>query len=43
MTSVRLGSDVLIASGRLKNLTVGIVCNHASVDRGFAHVIDRER
>ena len=41
MTAVRLGSDLLIASGRLTNLTVGVVCNHASVDRGFAHVIDR--
>ena len=39
--TVRLGSDVLLASGRLRGLTVGVVCNHASVDRGFAHVVDR--
>jgi uncharacterized protein YbbC (DUF1343 family) len=40
-SSVRLGSDALIASGRLRGLRVGIVCNHASVDRDFRHVIDR--
>jgi uncharacterized protein YbbC (DUF1343 family) len=39
--SVRLGTDVLIASPRLRGKRVGIVCNHASVDRGFAHVVDR--
>ena len=38
---VRLGSDVLLDSGRLRGLRVGIVCNHASVDRGFRHVVDR--
>jgi uncharacterized protein YbbC (DUF1343 family) len=38
---VRLGSDVLISSGRLRGCRVGIVCNHASVDRGFNHVVDR--
>ena len=38
---VRLGSDLLLDSGRLKGARVGIVCNHASVDRGFVHVIDR--
>jgi uncharacterized protein YbbC (DUF1343 family) len=38
---VRLGSDVLLASGRLDGARVGIVCNHASIDRGFAHVVDR--
>jgi uncharacterized protein YbbC (DUF1343 family) len=38
---VRLGSDVLLASGRLRGRTVGVVCNHASVDRGYAHVVDR--
>jgi uncharacterized protein YbbC (DUF1343 family) len=37
---VRLGSDVLLSSGRLKGSAVGVVCNHASIDRGFAHVID---
>ena len=38
---LRLGSDVLLGSGRLRGLRVGIVCNPASVDRGFRHVIDR--
>jgi uncharacterized protein YbbC (DUF1343 family) len=38
---VRLGSDTLIASGALRGSRVGIVCNHASVDTGFRHVIDR--
>jgi uncharacterized protein YbbC (DUF1343 family) len=40
-TRVRLGSDLLIESGRLRGSRVGLVCNHASVDRGFAHVVDR--
>jgi uncharacterized protein YbbC (DUF1343 family) len=39
--SVRLGTDVLLASPRLRGARVGIVCNHASVDRGFEHVVDR--
>jgi uncharacterized protein YbbC (DUF1343 family) len=39
--SVRLGSDVLLCSNRLKGARVGVVCNHASIDRGFLHVIDR--
>ena len=39
--AVRLGSDVLISSGRLRGKRVGIVCNHASVDRGFQHIVDR--
>ena len=38
---VRLGSDLLLDSGRLRGARVGVVCNHASVDRGFRHVIDR--
>ena len=38
---VRLGSDLLLESGRLRKARVGIVCNHASVDRGFAHIVDR--
>lgn len=38
---VRLGSDALLASGALRGSRVGIVCNHASIDRGFVHVIDR--
>src|SRR5882672_1051238 len=39
--SVRLGSDVALCSNRLKGARVGVVCNHASLDRGFLHVIDR--
>ena len=38
---VRLGSDVLLASERLRGTRVGVVCNHSSVDRGFAHIVDR--
>ena len=40
-THVRLGSDLLLGSGRLRGARVGIVCNHASVDHGFAHIVDR--
>jgi uncharacterized protein YbbC (DUF1343 family) len=39
--AVRLGSEILLKSGRLHGCRVGIVCNHASIDRGFGHVIDR--
>jgi uncharacterized protein YbbC (DUF1343 family) len=38
---VRLGSDVLLSSSRLTGKRVGVVCNHASLDRGFAHIVDR--
>jgi len=38
---VRLGSELLLASSRLKGARVGIVCNHASLDRGFLHIVDR--
>jgi uncharacterized protein YbbC (DUF1343 family) len=38
---VRLGSDVLFSSNRLVGARIGVVCNHASIDRGFVHVIDR--
>jgi uncharacterized protein YbbC (DUF1343 family) len=41
MTQVRLGSDVLLDGGRLKGARVGIVCNPASVDQRFRHIIDR--
>jgi uncharacterized protein YbbC (DUF1343 family) len=41
ISTVRLGSDLLISSGRLRGARVGIVCNHASVDHGFAHIVDR--
>jgi uncharacterized protein YbbC (DUF1343 family) len=40
-TRVRLGSDLLLGSGRLRGARIGIVCNHASVDHGFAHIVDR--
>jgi uncharacterized protein YbbC (DUF1343 family) len=39
--AVRLGSDVLLASDRLRGGRVAVVCNHASVDYAFRHVIDR--
>ncbi len=39
--AVRLGSDALLASGALRGSRVGVVCNHASIDQGFAHIIDR--
>jgi uncharacterized protein YbbC (DUF1343 family) len=38
---VRLGSDVLVSSGTLRGRRVGVVCNHASIDRGFVHIVDR--
>jgi uncharacterized protein YbbC (DUF1343 family) len=39
--AVRLGSDGLFASDRLRGVRVGVVCNHASVDQQFRHVVDR--
>src|SRR4026208_1371595 len=39
--TVRHGSDLLIESGGLRGKRVGVVCNHASVDRGFQHIVDR--
>jgi uncharacterized protein YbbC (DUF1343 family) len=38
---VRLGSDLLLASSRLHGKRVAVVCNHASLDRGFVHIVDR--
>jgi uncharacterized protein YbbC (DUF1343 family) len=38
---VRLGSDVLVSSHRLRGARVGVVCNHASVDHRFSHIVDR--
>jgi uncharacterized protein YbbC (DUF1343 family) len=38
---VRLGSDLLLASSRLNGKRVGVVCNHASLGRGFHHIVDR--
>ena len=40
-SSVRLGSDVLLGTHHLRGARVGIVCNHASVDHAFRHVVDR--
>lgn len=41
--AVRLGSDVLLGSPRLRGARVGIVCNRASVDHAFRHIVDRLR
>jgi uncharacterized protein YbbC (DUF1343 family) len=38
---VRLGSDVVFDRQLLHGRTVGIVCNPASIDASFRHVIDR--
>ena len=38
---MRLGSDVLLSSPRLRGARVGVVCNHASVGHDFHHVVDR--
>ncbi len=38
---VSLGSDELIRSGRLRGRRVGLICNHASVDASYRHVVDR--
>jgi uncharacterized protein YbbC (DUF1343 family) len=35
-----LGSERLLASGRLSGQRVGLVCNPASVDRDLGHVVD---
>jgi uncharacterized protein YbbC (DUF1343 family) len=39
--AVLLGSDALVASGRLRGSRVGIVCNPASIDASFRHIADR--
>jgi len=38
---VLLGSDVLIDRQVLRGRTVGIVCNPASIDEAFRHIVDR--
>ena len=38
---VTLGSERLLASSRLDGQRVGIVCNPASVDHQFVHIVDR--
>ena len=39
--AVRLGSERLFDSGALRGRRVGVVCNPASVDSGFRHILDR--
>jgi uncharacterized protein YbbC (DUF1343 family) len=41
MTHVRIGTDRLLDSGRLRGQRVGVVCNPASTDHDFRHVVDR--
>jgi len=41
MHTIRLGSDVLFESKRLAGARIGVVCNHASMNADFVHVIDR--
>jgi hypothetical protein len=38
---MRLGSDVLLASTRLRGMRVGVVANPASIDQDFTHIVDR--
>jgi uncharacterized protein YbbC (DUF1343 family) len=38
---VDLGSERLLSSGLLTGRRVGVVCNPASIDHGFAHITDR--
>jgi len=38
---VTLGSQRLLASGRLRGQRVGVVANPASVDQAFTHIVDR--
>lgn len=37
---IHLGSELLLASGRLHGRRVGILCNPASVDSALVHVVD---
>jgi uncharacterized protein YbbC (DUF1343 family) len=38
---VSVGTDRLLASGRLDGLRIGVVCNPASIDRKLRHIADR--
>ena len=38
---VRLGTDLLLASGDLRGRRVGVVANPASIDGSFGHIVDR--
>ena len=40
---IRLGTERLLASSALRGQRVGIVCNPASVDHEFVHVVERLR
>ena len=37
---VQLGSEVLLASGRLRGRRVGVVCNPSSINHQFVHPAD---
>src|SRR4051812_30176950 len=39
--AVRLGSERLVDSGALRGHRVGVVCNPASIDSSFRHILDR--
>jgi uncharacterized protein YbbC (DUF1343 family) len=39
--AVRLGSERLVESGALRGRRLGVVCNPASIDSGFRHILDR--
>jgi len=39
--AVRPGSEILLQSGALRGKRVGVVCNPASIDGVFRHVVDR--
>lgn len=39
--SIVLGSERLLASSALAGKRVGVVCNPASIDHGFGHIVDR--
>jgi uncharacterized protein YbbC (DUF1343 family) len=41
MLRMKLGSDVLLASTRLRGMRVGVVANPASIDQDFTHIVDR--
>ena len=37
---MKLGSEILLASPRLKGLRVGVLANPASIDQRFRHIAD---
>ena len=38
---MKLGSDVLLSSTRLRGLRVGVLANPASIDQEFTHIVDK--